>query len=50
MEGDFIVWYKVLRLGLLVGALYYIIWFLYFSKKGKKVEEPARRILEEDDR
>jgi len=46
---DFLIWYKVFRVALMVGVLYFIIWYLYFTKKGKKVEEPARRMLEEDD-
>ena len=49
MDQDLLVWYKILRLGLLVGGLYFVIWYLYFSKYGKNIEEPARRILEEDD-
>jgi hypothetical protein len=46
---DLLTWYKVLRLALLVGALYFIIWLLYFTKWGKKSEDIARRALEEDD-
>lgn len=49
LTGDTLVWYKVLRVALLVGVLYAIIWYLYFTKHGKKHEEPAKRVLEEDD-
>lgn len=48
-NADWLVYYKVFRLALLVGALYVIIWFLYFTKRGKKSEELAKRVLEEDD-
>lgn len=45
-----LVWYKVLRVALLVVALYGIIYYLYFTKRGKRLEEPARRmLLEEED-
>ena len=46
---DLLVYYKVFRTGLLVAGLYFVIWYLYFSKHSKNTEEPARRILEEDD-
>lgn len=46
---DLLTLYKILRLALLVGALYFIIWLLYFTKWGKKKEDLAKRVLEEDD-
>jgi hypothetical protein len=49
LEGDTLVYYKVFRVALMVGALYIIIWYLYFTKKGKDAEKPAKRMLEEDD-
>jgi cbb3-type cytochrome oxidase subunit 3 len=49
MEMELLTLYKVLRLALLVGGLYFVIWYLYFTRKGKKAEAPAKRMLEEDD-
>lgn len=49
MEGEFLVWYKVFRVALLVGVLYLIIWYLYFTKHGKKAELPAQKMMEDDD-
>ena len=49
MNQDLLVYYKLFRIGLLVGGLYFIIWYLYFTKHGKNMEEVARKILEEDD-
>jgi flagellar biosynthesis/type III secretory pathway M-ring protein FliF/YscJ len=46
---EFLTYYKIFRLAVLVAALYFIIWFLYFTKRGKKSEELAKRVLEEDD-
>ncbi|MCB1173783.1 MAG: CcoQ/FixQ family Cbb3-type cytochrome c oxidase assembly chaperone [Leptospiraceae bacterium] len=48
-QDEILIWYKVLRVGLMVAALYGIIYYLYFTKKGKKAEDPAQRILEEND-
>jgi cbb3-type cytochrome oxidase subunit 3 len=46
---ELLVFYKVLRVALLVGVLYGIIYYLYFTKRGKRVEEVAKRMLEEQD-
>ncbi len=49
LEGDTLIYYKVFRVALMVGALYFIIWYLYFTKRGKESEAAAKRMLEEDD-
>jgi len=40
--------YKLLRLGLLALALLGIAIWLYQGKRKQRLEEPARRMLEED--
>jgi len=47
-ETELLVYYKVLRLGLLVVILYIIIWFLYKTKYGEKAEDIKNRVMEED--
>lgn len=47
-DPDLLVWYKVFRVGFLAVVLYFIIWYVYFSKRSKQMEEPAKKILEED--
>lgn len=50
MSSDqILLWYKVLRVAILVFALYGIIYYLWFTKKGKQAEKPAHRMLEEKD-
>lgn len=50
MENEqLLVWYNVGRVAVLVIAMYGIIYFLWFTKRGKKAEEPARKMLEDDD-
>lgn len=49
MERDEVVlYYKIFRVALLVATLYGIIAFLWFTNRGKHVEDVAMRILEED--
>jgi len=49
MNEDLLIWYKIFRVVLLVAVLYAIVWYLYFTPAGKRLEEPAKRMLEEDD-
>lgn len=46
---EILVYYKVLRIGLLAAALYGIIIYLYTSQRGKTIEANAARIFEEHD-
>lgn len=46
---QWLLWYKVLRIALLVGVLYGIVYYLWFTKRGKQAEVPAQRMLEEKD-
>lgn len=46
---EVLVYYKVLRVGLLAVVLYGIVYYLYFTKRGRKVEDAAHRMLEEQD-
>ena len=41
--------YKLARLALLAGVLLGIALWLYQGKRKQRLEEPARRMLEEDD-
>lgn len=46
---EILIWYKIFRVAILVIALYGIIYFVYFSRYSKRLEEPAKRMLEEQD-
>jgi len=46
---DWVAFYKLARLGVLALALVGIAIYLYGSKHAEDFEEPARRMLEEDD-
>ncbi|MCR9141804.1 MAG: cbb3-type cytochrome c oxidase subunit 3 [bacterium] len=46
---ELLIYYKVLRVGLLAAVLYGIVYYLYFTKQGKRAEDPGRRMLEEQD-
>ena len=48
-QEDILLYYKVFRVGLLAVALYGIIAYVYFSRRSKTMELPARRMLEEND-
>tara|TARA_Y100001972_G_C7469980_1_gene239376 strand:+ start:403 stop:555 length:153 start_codon:yes stop_codon:yes gene_type:complete len=48
-QEELLVYYKVFRVALLVAALYGIVYYLYFTKRGKQAENPAHRMLEEQD-
>jgi len=45
---DWVGLYKLLRLGLLAATLLGIAIWLYQGKRKQRLEEPARRMLEED--
>ena len=46
---DLLTVYKVFRIGLLAAVLYGIIYYLYFTRRGRTLETPAQRMLEEQD-
>ncbi|MBI3395632.1 MAG: cbb3-type cytochrome c oxidase subunit 3 [Spirochaetia bacterium] len=45
---ELLVYYKVSRVALLVAVLGGIVWYLYFTQRGKRLEEPAKRMMEDD--
>ena len=47
-EETILLVYKIARVGLLVAVLYGVVWYAYFTERGKRLEEPARRMIEED--
>ena len=49
MDADWVALYKLGRLGVLACILLAITWRLYVATGGRDFEEPARRMLEEDD-
>lgn len=42
--------YKVARVGLLVVVLYGVVWYAYFTEHGRRLEDVARRMMEEDEK
>ncbi len=42
--------YKVARVALLVVVLYGVVWYAYFTERGRQLEKVAQRMMEEDDR
>lgn len=46
---DWIALYKIARLGVLALALVAIAVYLFSRSRRERLEEPARRMLEEDD-
>lgn len=47
-KEEFLLYYKIFRIALLVVALYGIIAYLWFTRRGKQLEQVAERILEDD--
>lgn len=49
MNADWVALYKFGRLALLALALVFIVAWVYRRSQRERLEEPARRMLEEDD-
>lgn len=49
-DASLLTFYKVARVGLLVVVLYGVVWYAYFTERGKRLEEVARRMIEEDEK